>query len=132
MLENNQSVTMTLSAAAPQYRFLKIANGATVILAAAAADDVVGVSLEGRVAGDITAGNTAINMAMPGGKVYVEAGAAIVVSGAIVPITSDSTGRAVAVAAATDRVHGYALSAAGAAGELIEVLFIKASDRRDA
>lgn len=131
--ENVRSVTMTLSAACEQYRFLEVANAGKVSRANAAGDDVVGISLEGRVTQDITDGKTKIAMCVPdGGKCFITAGAAIDVSAAIVPVTTDASGRAVAVAAATDRMYGYALSSAGAAGELIEILFLKAADRRDA
>ena len=132
MLANVQTLTLPLSAAASQYRFLKIANAGSVIQAAAAGDDAVAVSLEGRSAQDITDGKTTVTVALPGCKVFITAGAAIDVSAAIVPVTTDSTGRAVAVAAATDRVLGYALQSAGAANEIIEILFLKAADRRDA
>lgn len=132
MLENVTSLTLILSAACPQYRFVEMANAGKVAPANSAGDDCVGVSLEGRVTQDITDGKTAIAVALPGCKVFITAGAAIDVSAAIVPVTTDSTGRAVAVAAATDRILGYALQSAGAANEIIEILFLKGADRRDA
>lgn len=132
-MEQVNAVTLQIAAAVGQYRFVKVTTAAKIIQAAAAGDDVVGISLEGRVAGDITAGNDRIPVnTNTGSKCFMTAGAAIDVSAGVVPITSDATGRAVAVAAATDRVHGYALQSAGAANETIEVLFKPASDRRDA
>lgn len=132
-MEKVNAITLRASAAIGQYRFVKVTTAAKVIQAAAAGDDVVGISLEGRVTQDITDGKDAIAVASAdGAKVFITAGAAIDVSAGVVPLTSDSTGRAVAVAAATDRVHGYALTSAGAANETIEMLFAKASDRRDA
>lgn len=132
-LEKVSSVTMQIAAAVAQYRFVKMTTAAKIIQAAAAGDDSVGVSLEGRVAGDITAGNDKIPVASANGcKVFITAGAAIDVSAGVVPLCSDGTGRAVAVSAATDRVLGYALQSAGAANEVIEMLLIKGASHRDA
>lgn len=131
-MESVSQITMTASAAIAQYRFVKLTAAAKVIQAAAAGDDAVGISLEGRITGDITAGNDKIPVAsMNGCKCFITAGAAIDVSGGAIPVTSDGTGRAVAVAAATDRIMGYALQSAGAANETIEMLAIKGGDRRD-
>lgn len=124
-----QGLSLTISAAVAQYRFVKVTGTGQVIQAAAAGDDAVGISQEGRSAQDVTDGKTRIPVAMPNCKTFITAGAA---TAAGLPLTSDGTGRAIAVAAATDRVQGYSLSAAGAAGELMEILFIKAGDRRDA
>lgn len=125
-------ISMTVAAAIAQYKFLEMGNAGIVAAANAATDDVVGISLEARSAAQITAGDTRIPMALPGCKCLVLAGAAIDVSAAVVPVTSDSSGRAVAVAAATDRILGYALESAGAADEVIQILFLKGADRRDA
>lgn len=121
------SVTMTAGAALAVERFVKLTTAGRVIQGAAATDDVVGVSLSAAAAaGDV------ITMAMPGCKVKITAGAAIDVSAAAVPLTSDATGRAVGVGGATERIHGYALESAGGAGEVITMLLVKGSDRRDA
>lgn len=132
MLEALNQISMIVSATTPQYRFLEMQNAGLVAPANSAGDDCVAISLEGRTAGDVTLGKTCIPVALPGGKCFIEAGAAINISAAVVPVTTDSVGRAVAVAAATDRILGYALQSAGAAGEIIEILFLKGADRRDA
>jgi len=126
-------VPITVAAAIAQYKFLEIASANAVATAAnAAADDVVGISLEARSAAQITAGETRIPMLLPNCVAKVLAGAAIDITAGAVPVTTDSAGRAVAVAAATDRILGYALQSAGAANEVIEILFLKGADRRDA
>jgi hypothetical protein len=132
MMEGIKAVTLQVAAAVGQYRFVKVTTAAKVIQTAAAGDDTVGIALEARTAGNITDGNDQIPVALPGCKCFVVAGAAIDVSAGVVPVCSDGTGRAIAVSAATDRVLGYALSSAGAANEMVTVLFIKAADRRDA
>lgn len=120
-------LTMTANAAVAVERFVKMAANGRVIQAAAAGDDVVGVSLS-----PTTGAAEVLTMAVPGCKVKLTAGAAIDATAGAVPLTSDGTGRAIAVSAATDRVHAYALTSAGAANEVITALFVKASDRRDA
>lgn len=126
-------VPITVAAAIAQYKFLEISSANAVATAAnAATDDVVGIALEARSAAQITAGDTRIPMVLPGCVAKVLAGAAIDITAGAVPVTSDSSGRAVAVAAATDRIHGYALQSAGAANEVIEILFKQGADRRDA
>lgn len=132
-IEGAKSITLRAGAAVTQGRFVKMSSAGKVIHAAAAGDDVVGVALETRVTQDITDGKDAIAVApLDGAILDMEAGAAVDPTSAAVPITSDSVGRAVAVAAATDRIHGYALSIAGAAGVHLDVLCSKGSDRRDA
>lgn len=130
--QNVQSIDMTVGAAIAQYKFLEMGNAGIVAASNAAGDDVVGISLESRSAADVTAGNTRIPVALPGCRCKVLAGAAIDISAAVVPVTSDASGRAVAVAAATDRVLGYALQSATAADQEIEILFLKAASHRDA
>jgi hypothetical protein len=126
-------VPLTVAAAIAQYKFLELSSTNAVATAAnAAGDDVVGISLEARSAAQITAGDTRIPVLLPGCVAKVLAGAAIDITAAAVPVTTDASGRAVAVAAATDRILGYALQSAGAANEVIEILFLKGADRRDA
>lgn len=127
--EKVSSITMAAGAAVIANRFVTLgANGLLAPIAAQGAD-AVGVALRSITAGMVTAGN---DVACPlaihdGGKLPMEAGAAIVISGGAVPITTDSVGRVVIVASDNDRILGYALEAAGAAGELITVLLVKGS-----
>jgi hypothetical protein len=131
--EKVSAVAMTVAAAIAQYRFVEMGNAGIVAAANAVGDDVVGISLEARSAAQITAGDTRIPVATPDGcKCLIMSGAAIDISAAVVQLTSDSTGRAIAVSAATDRVLGYALQSATAADQAIEMLFLKAGSHRDA
>jgi hypothetical protein len=130
--EQVTSLTLELSAACEQYRFVEMANAGKISRANAVSDDAVGITLEGRTAQDITDGKTAVPVAIPGCRCKITAGAAIDVSAAIVAITTDASGRAVAVAAATDVVYGYALQSASGAGVVIDMLFIKKGSHRDA
>ena len=132
VLQNVSEVHMTVAAAILKGKFLKLGNAGIVAATAAAGDDAVGVSLEDRSSAQVTAGDVLVPMALPGCKCKILAGAAIDISAAVIPVTSDSAGRAVAVAAATDRILGYALQSATAADQVIEILFVKGADRRDA
>ena len=115
------SITMTAGAAIALGRFVKIAANGRVIQAAAGGDDAIGVSMEAAAA----AGDTIAVAVFDSGKVEIEAGAAIDVSAGAVVITSDSVGRAVGTAVAANRMNGYALTSAGAAGEFITALLVK-------
>ena len=130
--EKTNAINMPAAAALPQGRFVKVATGGKVELCAAADDDPVGVSYQAATAADE---NIAVVVA-DGAKVRVQAGAALTPSAGVVQVTSDATGRAVAVQAgapgAGERVYGYALTDAGAADEFITVLFLKAASHRDA
>lgn len=130
--QNVAAIHMPVAAAIAQYKFLEMGNAGIVAAANSAGDNVVGISLEARSAGQITAGDTMIPMQLPGSRAKVLAGAAIDISAAVVAVTSDASGRAVAVAAATDRILGYALQSAGAADEVIEILFLGGASHRDA
>lgn len=125
-------ITLELSAACEQYRFVEMANAGKIVRANAVGDDPVGITLEARSTQDITDGKGFVPVAMPGCRCKITAGAAIDVSAAIVAITTDTTGRAIAVSAATDSVLGYALQSAGAANVIIDMLFIKKASHRDA
>ncbi len=99
-----------------KYRILKHSAAETVIQAAAATDGLIGVCNE--VAP--LSGQRCDVILM--GIADIEAGAAITVDA---PITSDSVGRAVTAAPAAgtnNRVIGFALEAASAAGDVIRVL----------
>ena len=120
-----RAISLPAGAAIAQRRFVKVDAAGKVIQAAAAGDDVVGVSLEAAAAVD-----DVIPVAMMGGEIaQVEAGA-IVTLGSLV--TSDATGRAVNGGAAAARMNGYALEAAGAAGEFITVLLSKGASHTSA
>lgn len=127
-----RSLTLELSAACEQYRFVEMANAGKIVRANAVSDDAVGITLEGRSAQDITDGKTMVPIALPGCRCKITAGAAIDISAGITAITTDTTGRAIAVSAATDVVYGYALQSASAANVVIDMLFIKKGSHRDA
>jgi hypothetical protein len=107
---------MTAGAAINAYRIVKFSAAETVVLAAAATDNLVGVNT------DVSpALNERCDIAFMG-IAFVEAGAAVA-QGAMV--TADAVGRGVAAAPAAgvnNRVIGYALEAASAAGDVIRVL----------
>ena len=93
-------------------RFVKLNTTAgEVIQGAAGTDIVIGVAALGGAAAD----NIPVQMA---GKAKVTAGAAVALNA---QVTSDATGRAVTVATG-NTAAGLALQAAGAAGDVIEVL----------
>ena len=106
----------TAGAAVNAYRIVKLLAADTVVLAAAASDNLIGVN------GDIApALNERCDVALMG-IAFVESGAALAM-GAMV--TSDAIGRGVKAAPAAGsnvRVIGYALEAASAAGDVIRVL----------
>lgn len=116
--QNVNALSLTAGAAVAQNRFVKV-SGAKVIQAAAATDECVGVSLDSAAA-DLDVIPVA---KYDGGIVEVEAGAAVTAGS---DVTSDTVGRAVS-AGTGNAINGYALSAAGAAGEFIKVLLIKGS-----
>jgi hypothetical protein len=98
---------------AKQYTFVKL-SGSTVIAAAAATDLPIGVLLNDAASGETAA--VAVS-----GVVKLKASAAIAV-GALVGTTSTGTG--VSLAAGTDTtkyILGRAITAAGAAGDIITV-----------
>jgi hypothetical protein len=109
---------------AKQYTFVKI-SGTGVIAAAAATDIPVGVLLNDPASGETAA--VAVS-----GVVKVKASAAIV-AGVLVGTTS--TGTAVTLVAGTDEtkfILGRAITAAGAAGDIITVAINCASPARAA
>lgn len=116
--QNVNALTLVAGAAIAANRFVKVSGG-KVIQAAAATDEAVGVSLDSAAA-DLDVLPCA---KYDGGIVEVEAGAAV---SAGADVTSDTVGRAVA-AGTGNAINGWALSAAGAAGEFIKVLLVKGS-----
>ena len=123
MFENVRPISLNAAATAIRIaRFVVVGASGQAAEAAAATDEVDGVSLEAVAAGN--AGLAFPAAAPDGAKVEVAAGAAVT-AGALV--TSDATGRAV-TAATGNRVNGRALTAAGAADEVITILFRKGAD----
>lgn len=114
-----RSVTLTLGATVAQGRFVEINSAGKAIQGAAAANDVVGVSLEAGILDEV------IPVAlMDGAKVRMEAGAAVTLGAAL---NTDSVGRCVDDAGVLARIQGYALEAAAGVGEFITVLLAKGS-----
>ncbi len=98
------------------YRIVRITNADTVEQAAAVLNALIGVNTDL----PIVSGERVEVMMQ--GIAWVEAGAAIAVG---VPVTSDSSGRGIAAApaaGANQRIIGFALEAAVAAGDQIRVL----------
>jgi hypothetical protein len=98
------------------YRIVRITNADTVEQAAAVLNTLIGVNTDL----PIVSGERVEVMMQ--GIAWVEAGAAIAVG---VPVTSDSSGRGIAAApaaGANQRIIGFALDAAVAAGDQIRVL----------
>ena len=112
-----RAVTLVAGAVVAQRRFVTI-NSSGLAIQATANDDAVGVSLSAAaVSGD------SIPVALMEGIAEVESGAAVTIGDAI---KNDATGRAISMTATvTDVQIGYALEAAGAAGEFITVLLSK-------
>ncbi len=105
----------TAGAVINAFRLVKLSAADTVVLAAAATDNLIGVNAD--IAPALNERCDVVLM----GIAFVEAGAAIAL-GALV--TSDSVGRGIAAAPAAGsnvRVIGFALEAATAAGDVIRV-----------
>ena len=114
--ELTRPFTGIATGAIAQYRFVVSAANGRVAQATAGAD-AVGVSAEAAAAaGDAINVNHVSSV-----RVLVEAGGAIDVSSAAVPVASDATGRAI-VAAGANAVIGYAEQSTTAAGAIIPVL----------
>ena len=109
---------------AKQYTFVKI-SGTGVISVAAATDAPIGVLLNDPASGETAA--VAVS-----GIVKIKASAAIVAG---VPVGTTATGTAVTLVAGTDTtkyIVGRAITAAGAAGDIITVAINAASAGRAA
>lgn len=112
-----KTITVTAGAAVPIYRFVQLQSDGKFDPVGTAQARADGISAQAAAADlDVFA------MAIPdGSKMKVEAGAAVSVGA---EIASDNVGRAIAkVAAVGNFRHGVAMTAAGAAGEIIEILF---------
>lgn len=125
--QNARAISLACAAAnVAANRFVRpTATGITLV--GTAGLDAVGVSLEGYVHADYVAGNASNVIAvaqLDGAKLMIEAGAAITAGAAVM---SDASGRAITAATAGSNILGYAVEAAGAAGELIQVVSSKGS-----
>ena len=104
------------SGAISPYRIVRITSADNVEQAAAVSHTLIGVN------SDLTIASGERVEIMTHGIAWVEAGAAIAVGS---PVTSDASGRGVAAAPAAgvnNRIIGFALEAAVAAGDQIRVL----------
>jgi hypothetical protein len=120
--ENVQTLSVTAGAAVAIYRFLQLQTDGKFDQVGVAQARADGVSAEATIDGD---GDT-IAMAQMQGIMKVEAGDAVTVGSVV---ASDDEGRAiVAVATAGNFKLGVALTASGAAGEIIEVLLHSPSE----
>lgn len=100
-----------------KHRFVKISGNQTVVQTAASTDRSLGV-----VNVDVSAGEATLGKSFDvhvHGVPWVEAGAAVTQGGRVM---SDSSGRAINAATATNIPTGVALKAAANAGDLIPVL----------
>lgn len=128
--EAAQGISLACSAEIVQGRFVEMGAAGQIATmdGTVALADAIGVSLEATrtattvpifVAGDLISVAT-----YNGGKVEVEAGAAITAGDAV---QADATGRAITDGAAvSDRILGYAETAAGGAGTFVTVVLTKA------
>jgi hypothetical protein len=104
------------SGAINPYRIVRITSADNVEQAAAVSHTLIGVN------SDLTIASGERVEVMTHGIAWVEAGAAIAVG---LPVTSDASGRGVAAtpaAGTNNRIIGFALEAAVAAGDQIRVL----------
>lgn len=120
--ENVRSLSFTpISGAVTARRFAELTTAGAIQNVSTANADSIGVVLEDSANGDTQA--IAVTT-LDGNKQDVEAGGAVAIGD---KIASDDSGRAVTAAGATTRELGIALSAASAAGEIIEILGQKGS-----
>ena len=109
-----RSISLVPGGVVAQRRFCTIDSSGRAVQAGANAE-AVGISLEAAAAADDPAIPVGL---LDGAKVEVEAGAAVTAGD---EVTSDANGQAV-VATTGQRVLGFALSAAGAADEVITIV----------
>lgn len=105
----------TAGAAISPYRIVRLSAAETVIQAAAATESMFGVNT------DLTIVSGERVEVMTHGIAWIEAGAAIALGA---PVTADAVGRGVTAAPAVgvnNRIIGFALDAAVAAGDQIRV-----------
>jgi hypothetical protein len=120
--ESNKTITLlpVVANVINRFRFVSILAAGLVDETVANAD-AVGVSQEDSLA----AASVAIPvMLLDGGKIEVEAGAAVTAGARIM---SDATGRCIDATGATARVLGFALNATSAAGEVVTIVSLKAA-----
>ena len=122
--ENTQTITLFAVAATAVRQRRFVIQTSTGITEATDGADAVGVSF-GSVTADAGSSRAIAVVTNQGCRVEVEAGAAVAVGA---DIASDGEGRVIAAAATppADAILGKALTAASAAGEIVEVLFTKA------
>lgn len=118
------TVSRVAGSAITIYRFVALAAGDSKY------DHVssVGGRPDGVAAESVAADEDVFPMALPNGAIVkVEAGAAVSVGDTV---ASDTTGRVIeAVSLADDWTAGIAMTAAGAAGDIIEIQFIQDLDQ---
>jgi hypothetical protein len=105
------------TAAVVKNRFVKISALETVVQTAASTDVSIGVAQDSVAAGEATRGK-GVDVIMAGIAV-MEAGAAFSIG---VEVMSDTSGRAVLAATATNRAVGVAMKAATGAGDKVPVV----------
>lgn len=119
--ESARAVTLPIGAAINQYRIVTVDTSGEAVEAAAGADNVVGVTLEGVTTAQFDSGDGQVTVpvaVLDGSKLRIEASAAISVG--------DVVGAAAAGEARTavtgDGIVGIALEASAAQGDIITVL----------
>ncbi|MCH9664657.1 MAG: hypothetical protein K0U41_02275 [Gammaproteobacteria bacterium] len=121
-----RSITLPVGGAISALRFVTINASGQAAAASAVTSDVVGITLEGVTAEEFTAGKVVIPIGVPdGGKTEVEVSEAIAAGNPIGPATD---GRARHADTVGNRIIGYALTSAAAAGERITMIFLKAGN----
>lgn len=124
--QNARAISLICAAVAiPANRFVRPSS--TGIILATLGADAVGVSLEEYVQTAFAAGlasNVIAVAQLDGAKLMIEAGAAIALGAAVM---SSANGRAITAVTTGSNILGYALEAAAAAGEFIQVVASKGS-----
>lgn len=121
VVEAARQISLTAAADVAIRRFVEMdsGGGGKVSQVGTIGNIAVGVAME---AADVSEEQDRIPVALlDGSKLEVEAGAAIDVSAAAVPVMSDASGRAIA-ATATNNILGHALTSADAAGEVVTII----------
>jgi len=125
--QNARAISLACAAAnVPANRFVR-PSATGIIVVGTSGQDAVGVSLEAYVHADFVAGNASNVIAvaqLDGAKLMVEAGAAIAAGAAIM---SNATGKAITAATTGSNILGYAVEAAAADGEMIQIIAAKGS-----
>ena len=119
-----RSLTLPIGGAIAQYRFVTINSSGQAAAASAVGNDVVGITLEGVTAAEFTAGQVVIPVGVPDGGITEAVASEVIAAGN--PIGPATDGRARHADTAGDRIIGYALTAAAAAGVRFNMIFLKA------